>query len=80
MWAPVLAHLGRVPLSQQSEFRGAWQVLRLEVGLGSHRRPSCLQTREIAGCSNAEYILFPLHVSQLGTLQERKEKGLTRAL
>ena len=54
-------------------------MLRLGVSLGSHRRPSCLQTRGISGFSNSEYILFPLHVSQLGTLQERKEKGLTQA-
>ena len=48
-------------------------MLRLGVGLGSHMRPSW----ERSGFFCAEYILL-LHISQVGSLKERKEKWLTQ--
>ena len=59
--------------SQQSEFRGAWQVLRLGVGLGSHRRLGRHQgslTRRIF-CSHCMFCSW-------GPCR-KEERGLTQA-
>ena len=69
MWAPVRAHLGHVPLTAV-RVQGSLAGAKVRGGPGIAQ-----EAWETPGFSNSQDILLPLHVLQLGTLQEGRERA-----